>query len=351
MQPRTRILAALAREQPDRVPKVLGFRVKEFSGRDDEALARELGLAARFVEFEPSDDDQRLADYLRGLPPDVDVGDLRLLRSYVEWGYEPNVVETNPLGTAQVADDIRRFAFPDVGADPRHRGLRDRVSQCHAEGYAVVGAPPRLGGELFETGYRLRGFERFMEDLAGRPTLADYLLDQLEAIMRRNVAILGEAGIDVLAIDDDVAIATGMLISPMMWRRYFKPRLRRIIRAARLARPELRVLYHSDGNFTDIVGDLIEIGVDAVNPLQPDHMDPSELKARFGGQLAFWGAIGSQTLMAQGSPEDVREEVRARIASLGPAGYVACPAYDVNFDVPWENVLAFSRAVDDFGQR
>lgn len=214
MRPRERLLTALAGRRPDRVPATLGFRPHQLGGRTDRELAGELGLDVWYVEFGPSQDDQALTAYLRSLPPDVEVGAPGLLRSYSEWGYLPNVVEVNPLAGAASAEDLARYRFPDVIADYRYAGLAERVAEAHAAGYPVAGGPPRLGGELFETAYRLRGFQRFLLDLAESPSLAGYLLDQLEAIMRHNVAILARAGVDVLILDDDVAMPTGLLISP-----------------------------------------------------------------------------------------------------------------------------------------
>lgn len=350
MRPRERVLTALARRQPDRVPGTLGFRPHRLRGLSDDELAAELGLDVWYVEFAPSENDEAFAAYLRSLPPDVDVGSPNLLRGYSEWGYLPNVIEVNPLASAQAIEDVARFRFPDFTADYRYERVRERVSAAHVAGYPAAGGPPRLGGELFETAYRLRGFQRFLTDLAANPSLADYLLDQLEAIMRQNVAVLARAGIDVLVLDDDIGMPTGLILSPATWRRHFKPRLARIIRVARSLQPDVRVLYHSDGDYGAVVADLIEVGVDALNPLQPDHMDPATLKQEHGDDVALWGAIGSQALFGQGSPAEVRAEVRRRIAELaGGGGYVAAPAYDVDFDVPWENIVAFSRALDEYG--
>ena len=350
MTPRERVLTALARRVPDRVPATLGFRPNAFPGLSADEVVSTLGLDVRYVVFASSRDDEQFTDYLRSLPPDVDVGSDALLRGYSEWGYRPNVVEVNPLGAAESADDLRRFRFPDVTADYRYRDLTAQVAAAHAAGYAVAGGPPRLGGELFETAYRLRGFQQFMTDLAGRPALADYLLDQLEAIMRHNVAILAEAGVDVLTIDDDVAMPTGLILSPDAWRRHFRPRLARIIQAARAANPAIHILYHSDGDYTAIVPDLIAVGVDVLNPLQPDHMDPDRLKREHGAQVALWGAVGEQGLFTHGTPADIRAEVRRRIEALAPGGgYVAASAYDVDFPGGWERVVAFADAVRAFG--
>jgi len=348
--PRERVLTAIARGRPDRIPATLGFRPHQIDGRRDDALARDLGLDVWFAEFSPSKNDEEFAGYLRGLPADVEVGAPGLVRSYVEWGYLPNVVEVNPLGKAESVEDLARHRFPDFSSDERYAELAERVAAAHAAGYPIAAGPPRLGGELFETAYRLRGFQQFMADLAGNPALADYLLDQLEAIMRQNVAVLARAGIDILVIDDDVGMPTGLILSPAAWRQHFRPRLARIIQTARALQPDLRVLYHSDGDYSSIVLDLIAVGVDALNPLQPDHMDPLEIKRRHGGRAAIWGAVGSQGLFGQGSPGDIREEVRRRIADLGPDAFVAAPAYDVDFDLRLENVEAFASAVHEFGR-
>jgi uroporphyrinogen decarboxylase len=154
----------------------------------------------------------------------------------------------------------------------------------------------------------------------------------------------------VLALDDDVGMPTTMIISPELWRKHFKPRLAGILQAARAIRPELRVLYHSDGHFEPIVGDLMEIGVNGINPLQPEHMDAARIRRRYGPRLAFWGTVGHQTTFSFARPDDIRAEVKQRIETLGRAGLVLCPAYDIDEpDIPWENVAAFLEAVQRYG--
>ncbi len=155
---------------------------------------------------------------------------------------------------------------------------------------------PILGGELFETAWRLRGFQNFLMDMVERKELANYLLDQLTAVLTHSTLLLARAGVDVLLLDDDVAQPSGLLISPETWREYFRPRLARVIRAARAVSPDLLVFYHSDGDFTRLIPDLIEIGVNVINPVQPDCMDAVTIKHRFGGRLALWGAVGTAGL-------------------------------------------------------
>jgi uroporphyrinogen decarboxylase len=123
-----------------------------------------------------------------------------------------------------------------------------------------------------------------------------------------------------------------------------------IIRAAKAARPELRILYHSDGFFEPILDDLIEIGVNAINPLQPEYMDAAAIRRRFGPRLALWGTVGRQTTFSRATPEEIRAEVRLRVEGLGRAGLILCPAYDIDEpDIPWQNIAAFLEAAREAG--
>jgi uroporphyrinogen decarboxylase len=141
-----------------------------------------------------------------------------------------------------------------------------------------------------------------------------------------------------------------MIMSPDAWRAFFKAPMSGIIQAARSAAPEIRVLYHSDGFFEPILDDLIEIGVNAINPLQPEHMDAARIRRSFGPRLALWGTIGRQTTFSRATPREIREEVRLRIDTLGRAGLILCPAYDIDEpDIPWENIAAFLEAAEEFG--
>jgi uroporphyrinogen decarboxylase len=220
--------------------------------------------------------------------------------------------------------------------------LTRQVGDLHRLGLAAGGNTPHLGGELFEAAWRLRGLESFLIDLIERKEMAHLLLDRLAELARDNAATLAGAGVDVLALDDDIGMPGTMMISPATWREFFKPRLVGIIEAARAAKADLRVIYHSDGHFEPILDDLVEIGVAAINPLQPEHMDAARIRKRFGSRLALWGTVGRQTTFAFADPEEIRREVWTRVATLGRAGLVLCPAYDIDEpDIPWANVAAF----------
>lgn len=348
MNARERVRSALTCRRPDRIPIALAFWEESFQEIAPATPAEYFGLDVRFVQFKPPAEQSGFLDYLRGLPGDVHVGNLSQLATYHEWDYHPERGPDGPLSRVWTTDDLSHFEFPDLTHPSRHAGLAEQVESHHRHGWAVAGSPPHLGGELFESAYRLRGFQNFMADLNLRKPLTHYLLDQLTALLIHNALILARAGVDILLLDDDVAMSSGMIIGLHTWREFFKPRMADVIRLARQANPQLLVFYHSDGDFTDIIADLVEIGINVINPLQPDCMDAVAIKRRFGDRLALWGAVGSAALWQHGTPSDIRAEVQQRITTLGPEGLLLCPAYDLDF-APFGNVVAFVEAAREYG--
>jgi uroporphyrinogen decarboxylase len=346
MNARERVSTALRGGEPDRIPCALGFFPQPLFGVED--ADEFFGTDVRFVEFAPPVGQDGFLEYLDSLPAGVHVGSAAQLRTYHEWGYRPGSDPSAAgMGARGIVERIGHL-LAGVTDRQRHAHLKSEVERLHARGLAVAGSPPHLGGELFESAWRLRGFELFMKDLAKRPRLVDYLLDQLTAMAVESARILAEAGVDILLLDDDVAFKDGLLVSPTMWRRYFRPRLADIIAAARQTAPQLVILYHSDGDFSAILEALSEIGVDAVNPVAPDCMDAGAVRGAFGPRLALWGTVGTAWDWDCGTAGRMREEVEARIQSLGRSGLLLCPAYDLDFS-PRENVTAFVEAVREFG--
>ena len=354
MNPRERLLTALDGGTPDRVPCALAFYALDLQDLAPRHTYRD-GLddlvAVHFVSFPLSPEEKTLQRRIASFPYDTRLGTPSQVRTYTRWDYHPETpAQRNPLATAQSLEDLRAYPFPDTSNPYRVDRLRKDVSAWHARGLAVGGNLPHLGGELFEAAWRLRGLENFLLDMIERPDWADFLLNRLAGLARRNAEALAAAGVDVLALDDDIGMPGTMFISPALWRRFFKPRMAQIIGAARVIKPDLRVLYHSDGHIGPIVGDLIEIGVNALNPLQPEHMDALQIRQIYGPRLALWGTVGYQTTFTYGTPQEIRLEVKQRVAALGRAGLVLCPAYDVDTpDIPWENVEAFLEAVRTYG--
>ncbi len=352
MNSRERVRAVLQHREPDRVPRMVNVYPTVFGkhpGRiGDEAFETDI----RFTGFPEPEDQADFLRYLESLPADTYVGSREILRTYHDWGYHPEIPRHARLGDARSIEEIAAAPLPDVLSPVDPERLRADVERKHAQGYPVMASPPHLGGDLFETASRLRGFEQFMIDLAENPPLVDYLLEQITAMHLAVGLLLTRAGIDILALDDDVGEPSRMLMSRAMWQRYFKPHLRTIIDTCRRANPELAIFWHSDGNIEPIIPDLIEIGVDILNPVQPDVMDPEKLKLLYGDRLAFFGTVGTAQLWSWGTPESIRAEVRERIATVGKGGgLIISPAYDLEpaEGIPWANVRAFFEAVEEFG--
>lgn len=351
MNGRERVLRALDGESPDRVPCALNF----YHASLDRVAPRGYDWASmidvQFVRLPPSPEETALREAARPYPPDTRLGTFSQMATYTHWAYHPETLpDRNPLGRAESLADLMRFPFPEANTPYHVDGLREQVAAYHARGWAVGGNLPHLGGELFEAAWRLRGLENFLFDLLERPAWADYLLDRLTALACRNAETLARAGIDILALDDDVGAPVTMMIGPAMWCRFFKPRMAEIIRVARAIKPDLRIIFHSDGYFEPLIPHLIEIGVNGINPLQPEHMDAEKIRRRYGPGLAFWGTVGHQTTFSFATPSAIRAEVKHRIETLGPAGLVLSPAYDLDEpDIPWANIAAFLEAVRDYG--
>ena len=351
MSPRERVLTALDGGTPDRVPCALAFYPVHLERLVPRSLRRANPVDVHFVELPLSREEKALAERVEKLPYDTRLGSPGQVFTYRRWGYHPESPDArNPLMHARTLDDLREFPFPDAGSARPVDRLHAEVADWHARGPAVGGNLPHLGGELFESAWRLRGLQNFLLDMVERREWADYLLDRLTALARRNAETLAAGGVDVLALDDDVGMPGTMFMSPGLWRRFFKPRMAEIITAARLVKPDLRVLYHSEGSIEPIIDDLIEIGVNALNPLQPEHMDARQVRERYGSRLALWGTVGSQTLFSHGTPQQIENEVRLRVETLGRAGLILCPAYDIDEpDIPRENIAAFLDAVHRYG--
>jgi uroporphyrinogen decarboxylase len=331
---------------------------RERLGVEDSNEARKiLGCDLRIVQFPAPPHQADFEKYLRSLPEHIRVGDLPTLRSYHEWGYDPSAaLRTGPASplrspaAKEAQDSARADKQPEAHRLPRdamrarRTGIPAQVEAFHREGAAVIGLLPTLGGVLLETAWRLRGWERFLEELLREPHSVEWLLDQLTELQAENATFLAESEIDVLMLGDDIATPTAMLIGPEIWRRFFKPKLARIVAAARSVSPNLHFMYHSDGCFEPVIPDLLEIGITGIEPVQPEYMDPSALRRRFGKQLVLWGTVGAQALWRFGSPDEVRAEVIERWRTLGPTSLVLAPAYDLEPTDSWENLLAFFEA-------
>ena len=217
------------------------------------------------------------------------------------------------------------------------------------EEYWIVGV---VVTTIFETAWALRGYEQMLMDFSLNPELAQAILDIPYQYHLTAAKKLTELGVDMIWIGDDMGAQDAMIISPKMWRKFFKPRMENFIAEIKAINPHLKVAYHSDGNITPIIPDLIEIGLDVLNPLQPASLDLKKLKADFGDRLCFWGSIDEQHTLPFGSPADVQREVEDRIAGLGKdGGLIIGPTHHVQLDTSLENFWAMVNTIHNTPQR
>jgi len=249
----------------------------------------------------------------------------------------------SPLRGIQDIGRIREYPWPDVDQAGRFRNTGSEVEARHSRGLAVAA----YAGSVFEQSWFIRGLEDLMMDLLAAPEVAHHLFERASGFQKFAAEQFARAGVDIIITGDDVAGQNGLLMSLETWREFLKPRLAATVRAVKEANPRAFVFYHSDGNVERIIPDLIEIGVDILNSVQPECMDPAAIKRQYGGRLSFWGTVSVQRTMPFGTPEDVRREVRSRIRDVARGGgLILAPAHVLNPEVPWENIVAFFEAAD-----
>lgn len=376
MTHRERVLAALKHQPPDRVPLDLGSTIcSSITAKAHARLRAYLGIPAEPLPI-IVDKVQSLVDPDEAILRRFDV-DLRSLLlgsadkqpegqrsddAFVdEWGVtwtrhgESHYINTNgPFCSLAepTVQDLAEFSWPDPGDPGRYRGLRQRAQNLHEKtDYAVV---LTFGGGPVHQSQYMRGFGAWLEDLLVSPAFAEGLMDRYVEVWVEMIRLaLQEAGefIDVVMWGDDIGAQSTPLINPQLYRRAIKPRHRRINDALRrFGKP---VLFHTCGAVFSLIPDLIESGIDALNPIQVSAvgMDTKRLKREFGRDLAFWGAIDTQQVLPRGTPAEVREEVKRRIGDLAEdGGYIVASVHNIQPEVPPENIEAMCEATLEFGR-
>jgi len=270
-----------------------------------------------------------------------------------EWGVGwLSVAYTTPFGVGHYteprghpladADAIASYEPPDPYR-PELYSDAERLIADHGSDYWIIGSTVTT---IFETAWALRGLEQLLTDLIEDPDLADAILEIPYRYHLAAAETLARMGVDMIWLGDDVGHQQGMLISPRHWRHFFKARMANIIERLKDINPQLKVAYHTDGCVYEVIPELIEIGLDVLNPIQPAAMDPARLKREYGKDLCFWGSIDEQYTLPFGTPAEVRQEVLDRIATLGSdGGLILAPTHHLQLDTPLENFWAMVEAV------
>ena len=370
MTHRQRILAALRHAEPDRVPLDLGSTgATTITVRAHQELRAHLGLpvgtppvlwSVRSSTVIPDEAILRRFDVdarpvLLGAPlgrPDRKLSDDAFRDEWgVTWTRHGTSHFINSDGPfCRLADptlqDVEKHAWPEALDPGRFQGLRERARKLHEEtDYAVV--LNLSNGPVHQCQY-LRGYGEWLEDLLLRPVFAEALMDRVvEILVQIAERALEEAGayVDVVTFGDDIATQNATLTRPELYRKMIKPRHKALAEA--IHRHGKLLLFHSCGSVYSLVPDLIEVGVDVLNPVQVSaaDMSTSRLKREYGSELAFWGAIDTHRVLPRGTPDEVAEEVKRRIGDLHEqGGYVLCAVHNIQPEVPPENVVAMYEA-------
>ncbi len=379
MTSRQRLLAALAHQAPDRIPIDLGGNQTGIHKLAYQALLEYWGLAE---PIEIMDAVQQLARPSEAVLERFHV-DTRYIAAGAASDYKGAIVTRtrdgrlwhdltdefgvtwsmpddhpyymdishHPLAGATIGD-LDAYPFPK-GDDPgRFVGLRQRAEELRQTPYAVVSG---ISGVVYEICWYLRGLEQWFMDMLTQPEFCEALLDRtLRFWMDWFRAFLDEVGnlVNVIMIGDDLAGQKGPLFQPDFYRRVVRPRQRKLVQYVR-SRTVAKIWYHTCGACAGYIPDLLENGIDILNPVQISAagMAPAVLKTRFGDRLVFWGgAIDAQHVLPTASPETVREEVRKNLEVWKPGGgYVFNNVHNIQAGVPPQNIVALFEAAYEFG--
>jgi uroporphyrinogen decarboxylase len=378
---RERLLKTLAHQEPDRVPldlgstQVTGIHVSAYH-----RLREVLGLPPA---------EAHICDYIQGLAlPNtdvierlsVDVRGLFPLNSHNwqvveqeegeywsyhdEWGITHRKPRADglyyslwkvPLDNPELTmQDINRHPWPRLDDPRRIEGLRQLAETYHAAGYAVVLKDPFAG--LFEMAQRIVGMENLLLMMASNKGLAMALFDKLAelklAFWEMALPQLTDV-VDVISQADDYGTQVSQIISPRMFREQLKPRWKLIFDRLRALAPNARRFFHSCGNVRPLLPDYIELGVEILNPVhvRAVGMEPAALKHDFGDALAFWGGgVDTQGVLPNGTPREVKDDVRRNIEALAPGGgFIFNTVHNIQPDVPAENLAALYEAFAEYG--
>ncbi|RPJ36618.1 MAG: hypothetical protein EHM35_07820 [Planctomycetaceae bacterium] len=380
MNSRERVARALNHEEPDRIPIDFGgtvcssihrdayVQLKRYLGMDGEALT----IVDPFQQLPYLDEVllERLgADFCMLQLPAVEMQPVELFEdgsyyAFVDrWGAKVHMPKDGGLYYDWVEfpileatmEALDAYAWPAL--DPPGYLMRLREQAEHLvqnTGYALTGSAI-MGGGIFEQPATMMGYESFLVALVREPAFANRLMDQLtDLYIESCVAYLDQVGefLDVFVYCDDVCGQNGWLISPELYRRSIKPKQRRLIEAIK-ARTEAKVFYHGCGAISEQIPDLIDIGVDILNPVQVSAggMDTKHLKETYGRDIVFWGGgVDTQHVLPFGTSRQVADEVKVRSDDLAPGGgFVFAAVHNIQAMVPPENIVAAFDTALEYG--
>ncbi len=340
MTPRQRVLTALDHKTPDRipldfwaVPEIWDKLYKHFDTSDPEVILQKLHCDVR--SYSPD----YIGPPLRKLPDGTYYDKIGCHRRLVDNGYcKYEEYASYPLADIEDVSELDDYEWWPNPDHYDYEGLSQKIGDAHDTYYVKL----ETGG-IFEFAWALRGMEQFMVDMIVDPEIASGIMERITDFyceyIRRCMEAAGDK-YDLVYTYDDIASQSGLLFSKELWRKLVRPchvRLNEMIH-----RYGKKDMYHSCGAVYPIIGELAEVPIDILNPLQPlaADMDFDKIKKTFGKTLCFHGGIDIQNLLPRGTTEEVRAAVRNAVDKLGPDGYILTSAHYIQADTPVENILA-----------
>ena len=383
MEPRERVVASLNHEEPDRVPRDLGSSL--VTGIHRGAYKKYLDYTGEKLDgkIETRDLIQQLADVegrhlerwavdTRGVfsnPPsnwELAIEETETHHEFIDqWGIKWSKpkksglyydITESPLAGDIEVEDIEKHDWPDPVDPARFKGLRDEINKIN-QGRRYFIFFTGLGPGIYEMCQWIRGHREFWLDLIRSPELSKTLLNKITELKlkfwERALTEIGDL-IDTVYMADDLATQENLQISIDTYRNFIKEPHYRVFHYIKENAPTpIHIFYHSDGAVRELIPDLIEAGIDVLNPVQVSArgMNPSELKEEFGDKLSFWGAGGNpHGALVNETSEKVEEEISSRIEALAEGGgWVFAPIHNIQPDVPPENFEAMWNALDGYG--
>ncbi len=253
----------------------------------------------------------------------------------------------SPLRNAQSLSEIENYPMDDLsGWDFSY--MKSLVDQAHQEGRIAKG----WVGHMYEKSWQIRGMEQFLMDMMQQPSWAECLLDRFAHSNLIKAKAYAEAGVDWITCGDDVATQVSMMFSTELWREMMLSRWKKIWTSVKEINPDAKIWYHSDGNITSIIPELLDAGVDILNPVQPECVDLDEIHRKYGKRLVMDGTIGTQTTMPFGTAEEVAARVKTVIYSYGRnGGLIISPTHILEPEVPLKNIDTFFNTCYEYGKR
>ncbi|MFC1716675.1 uroporphyrinogen decarboxylase family protein [Candidatus Poribacteria bacterium] len=268
-------------------------------------------------------------------------------------GVSPPLADARSTADIEAYKHFKDFDWPDY-IDETYEDLNHKARELHQEtDYLIVG---NLWVHILAAGQILRGFANFMMDLIANQELAHCLMENLMNVYMERVSRYAEAVgeyVQVIEVNDDLGTQFGPQLSPDLYRKMIKPYHKKLWEYIK-EKTGCYLLLHSCGSVYDFIPDFIEMGIDALNPVQVSarNMDTARLKREFGSEISFWGGgCDTQRVLPFGTPDEVEEEVKRRIDDLAPGGgFVFTQVHNIQPDVPPENIMAMYKALDKYGK-